>query len=247
MTIFKLSGNTSKLNIILEHPLHLDEDVQYKIALIGFYSENNFYNLLQSSLMYFENIKTPLVIDSGYWTIESLQKHVRDFLTNSKVDSKEDSTKSLKIDSTKFEILKENNRLLIKSPLRFHMDNTIRSLLGFNSVAESVLQDNYKAENAPNLRFVDVVEIHSNIVDNGYTNHTEHYHRHDETSILYQFYPKVPHGYKISETPQYPHYVLLRKGLNTIKEINIELLNQNGLLLQNPDSNNYIYIDLIRV
>jgi len=225
------------LNIHLEHPVYLDENEQYKVALIGFYSENNIYNLLQDSQMTFENVKEPLTIDGGYWTVESLQKHIRHFLA-SKVPS---------VDSNKFEVLKDNNRILIKSPVKFHMGNTIRALLGFDAVVETIFQDNYKSDSAPNLRSVDVIEIHCDIVNTSFTNHPRHYHRHEETSILYQFYPKVHHGFKISEKPQYPHYVPLKSGLNRIQQINVGLLDQNGYLLQNPDSNNILYIDLVRV
>lgn len=226
MPIFKLSGNTSMLNIHLEHPIHLDEGVQYKVALVGFYSENNIYNLSRDSEILFENAE-PLPVARGYWTLDTLQKHI------SKVTSK-------------FEIKKENNRVVIRSSVKFHMDNTIRALLGFDPVTGVTFHDNYKADNAPNLRSVDVIEIHCDIVNTSFTNHATHYHKHDETSLLYQFYPTVQHGYKISEVPRCLHYVPLKAGLGKIQYINIGLLDQSGMLLQNPDSNNIVYIDIVR-
>lgn len=44
MKLFKISGNSSILELRLEHPIHL-EDAKYSIGLGGFYSDNFIPNI----------------------------------------------------------------------------------------------------------------------------------------------------------------------------------------------------------
>lgn len=39
MPLFKLTGNSSRLSLHLEHPIQLEDHVDYYLALIGFYSD----------------------------------------------------------------------------------------------------------------------------------------------------------------------------------------------------------------
>ncbi|KAG8279406.1 hypothetical protein J6590_106264 [Homalodisca vitripennis] len=105
--------------------------------------------------------------------------------------------------------------------------------------------ENVIASNPPNLKAVDVIEIHCNIVNNSLVNHDVHSHKHLETAILYTSSPNVPHGYKISQSPQEKHYIPLRSGLRKIQQITITLVDQNNQLLQNSNVNNIVYLDLI--
>ena len=92
-----------------------------------------------------------------------------------------------------------------------------------------------------------VIEVHCNLVEHSFVNHDTHWHKHDETEILYHFFPNVLHGYKISETPEEKFYVPLKKGLNTIREIKVSIKDQDNQLLVNDGVNNIVYLSLIRV
>ncbi|KAG8241209.1 hypothetical protein J6590_091844 [Homalodisca vitripennis] len=235
MPLLKLTGTESVLTLHLEHPIHLDPNVEYYTALVGFYSENDIYNLLQHAKVYFWEIHfipKPLILQCGYWTIEKLEKSFRDYI----------KSLNLSINSDDFKIFKDGDKISINSPIKFYLDKTVSDLLGFEKSDATNLQkessyfnsnENVIASNPPNLRAVDVIEIHCNIVNNSLVNHDVHSHKHLETAILYSFSPNVPHGYKISQSPQEKHYIPLRSGLRKIQQITITLVDQNNQLLQN--------------
>ncbi|KAG8314339.1 hypothetical protein J6590_094855, partial [Homalodisca vitripennis] len=249
MPLLKLTGTESVLTLHLEHPIHLDPNVEYYIALVGFYSENNIYNLLQHAKVYFWDLEIhfipkPLILQCGYWTIEKLEKSFRDYI----------QSLNLSVNSNDFKIFKDGDKISINSPIKFYLDKTVSDLLGFEKSDATNLQkessyfnsnENVIASNPPNLRAVDVIEIHCNIVNNSLVNHDVHSHKHLETAILYSFSPNVPHGYKISQSPQEKHYIPLRSGLRKIQQITITLVDQNNQLLQNNHVNNIVYLDLI--
>ncbi|KAG8241822.1 hypothetical protein J6590_078267 [Homalodisca vitripennis] len=249
MPLLKLTGTESVLTLHLEHPIHLDPNEEYYMALVGFYSENNIYNLLQHAKVYFWDlgihfIPKPLILQCGYWTIEKLEKSFRDCI----------KSLNLSINSDDFKIFKDGDKISINSPIKFYLDKTVSDLLGFEKSDATNLQkessyfnsnENVIASNPPNLRAVDVIEIHCNIVNNSLVNHDVHSYKHLETAILYSFSPNVPHGYKISQSPQEKHYIPLRSGLRKIQQITITLVDQNNQLLQNNHANNIVYLDLI--
>ncbi|KAG8325554.1 hypothetical protein J6590_064896 [Homalodisca vitripennis] len=249
MPLLKLTGTESVLTLHLEHPIHLDPNAEYYMALVGFYSENNIYNLLQHAKVYFWDLEIhlipkPLILQCGYWTIEKLKKSFRDYI----------QSLNLSVNSNDFKIFKDGDKISINSPIKFYLDKTVSDLLGFEKSDATNLQkestyfnsnENVIASNPPNLRAVDVIEIHCNIVNNSLVNHDVHSHKHLETAILYSFSPNVPHGYKISQSPQEKHCIPLRSGLRKIQQITITLVDQNNQLLQNNHVNNIVYLDLI--
>lgn len=251
MPLFKLTGSESSvLTLHLEHPLHLDENADYQLALVGFFSDNYINNLRQEANVYFWHEKlphTPLTFTKGYWTMETLQKRVRKFIASLKLN--------IVVNANAFKIEKNGDRVSIYSPLKFWLDATISSLLGFKEPT-----DDYKRETAyyeanesvtasspPNLRAVDAIEIHCDIVHNSYVKHDEMEHKHVETAILYSFFPDAPHGYKISEVPLERHYIPLKRGVRKIQQIWISLMDTKNQPLQNPCANNIVYLDMIRV
>ncbi|KAG8314277.1 hypothetical protein J6590_096509 [Homalodisca vitripennis] len=198
MPVLKLFGKGSVLNLHFKHPIHLDDTVKYKVALIGFYSENNIYNMRETAHVVFAQEKYNVPLNPGYWTMESLQQKFGNYL----------------------KITRNGDRVVLKSPYNFRMDSNLCALLGFDQRSTTYnAGETVTATNPPNLRPVEIVEVHCDIVENSYVSHDVHQHKHQETAIVYQFYPDVPHGYKISERPQYPHYVSVRQGLHKLQQI----------------------------
>lgn len=251
MPLFKVSGKESVLTLHLEHPLHLEENSMYKLALLGFYSENQIHNLRQHANVYFWDkdihfIPNPLTYKAGYWTIETMQKHASEFLATLKINA----------NVTDFKMEKYGDRVVIYSPVKFYLDAAVSKLLGFTpsqkstqeiSNDESSFYESGKqitAQNPPNLRSVDVIEIHCDLVQNSCVKHDVHEHKHYETNILYSFFPNVPHGYKISQTPTQRHYIPIKNGLRKIQTITIKVMDQDNQLVQNKDVNNIVYLDL---
>lgn len=242
MPMFKLTGQESTITLHLEHPIHLHDDFEYSIALSGFYSENNISNLPTDGYLYFLISPKPnglkaLRLERGYWTLEKIQEKCRELI------------KSLNHNPTEFIITKASNQLTVSicSPLEFSFDVTIAKLLGFDIPS----YDNYfkpgkpiTATRPPNLRGLDTVEIQCNLVENSYSSHDEHSHKHQEHRILYTFFPAVPWGYKISETPHERFYIPLERGLRKIQQITVVLADQDSEQLHNPFVNNILYLHL---
>ena len=253
MKNFKLVGQESVLTLHLAQPLHL-EDGNYKIALTGFYSDNNIANLKSDGKIYFcverleegqvnKNISS-LTLEPGFWTIEKIQNKCRQYITSLTAG----------VDANKFMVAKYTDRIAIYSPIQFYLDPVISNLLGFEPKSNSNDVKNYHnvaetvvGKYTPKLRAVDVIEIHCNLVEHSFVNHDTHWHKHDETEILYHFFPNIPNGYKISQEPQEKFYVPLKSSVKTIREIRVVIKDQDNQLLQNQGVNNIVYLNLVKV
>lgn len=266
MTILKLTGKESTLTLHLEHPIHLDDygGGESKIALLGFYSENHFINLRENSCIYFwgvfdlesndldsdsnsnldDNAKC-LNFQKGYWTLNTIQKECRLFI----------KSLNLGVDENKFEIEKlDNMKIRITSPLKFYLEKSVCKLLGFNNSCVKFDKNNTSlyfeasknivGDSAMNLSPLDVVELHCNIIESSFVNHDIHSHKHLETSILYQFYPNVEYNHKISEVPFEKLYIPVQKGVRKIQSITITIMDGKNQLVENPNVNNIVYLDL---
>ncbi len=256
MKIFKLVGKGSIMNLHLDVPIHLDGE--YRLALTGFYSDNNIANLRTDSNIYFftakdnptenlDNYIKQFTLNKGFWTPETLQSKIRVFL-----QSMLDTQDVTDINPNSFTI-STSDLISVSSPLRFYLDSKLCRLLGFKPCDSHSGDINkyYKADethtasDVPRFRAVDVIEIHCNLVEHSIVNHDTHWHKHDETQILYHFFHNVPRGYKISETSQEKFYVPL-KDMKEIKHIRIVIKDHENQLLVNENVNNIVYLSLIK-
>lgn len=251
--LFKLTSNSSVLKLSLESAIHLDPESEYRLALAGFYSENNIQNLRRGEDVYLwdsNNAGTsdPKVyakanrLESGYYTLADVETYFRDFLHDLKT----------RTDPELMRVNKTGPFVSVHSPVDFYLGPHVSELLGFEPPKGSALdrKSYYKADtvtratNPPNIRPVEVIEIHCDIVEPTFSHHGEHLFKHRETPILYQFSPDVPHQYKISETPQQRHYVPIRKGETKLQHITVRITDHRGRLLENPNVHNIVYLDL---
>lgn len=251
MPLLKLRGKSSCITLHLEHPLHLEENVKHRLALVAFYSDNNIPNVRDEANIYFWDediycIPTPLTFTRGYWTIEAMEAKAKTFIASLK----------LNVDANKFKLNKNGDFLSIYSPLKFYMDSVACKVFGFEvpsiekqnkSVSTSYYDENklISGANPPKLRAVDAIEIHCTIVQNSIVNHDTHFHKHAETELLYTFFPQVPRGYKISEQPRDRLYVDLKPGLRTIQNITLNILDQDNNPIFNDNVDNLVYLDMV--
>lgn len=251
MPLLKLRGVSSRVTLHLEHPIHLEENVKHRMALVAFFTDNNIYNVRDEANIFFWDsdihaIPNPLTFTRGYWTVESMEATAKDYI----------KSLNLNVDPTKFRLSKNGDFLSVYSPLKFYMDQACCKLFGFDPPTKEKQKradsSSYHIENQtvtgtrpPKLRAVDTIEIHCNIVHNSLVNHDTHDHKHAETELLYTFFPQVPHGYKISEQPKERLYVDLKPGLRTIHCITINILDQDNNPILNSNVENLVYLDLV--
>lgn len=249
MRIFKLSGSTPLLTLKLETPIHLDDGVQYMLALTGLYCENYFYNTLGGAAITFNRADLQYPTDTfgkGHWSVDSIVTKINKFLKSRKVVENENDVDMFKI------YRNGEKKLCVESPIDCHLNNEMRRLLGFNSVKHDDFKNKHVAENIvyvdgenKEIRPFNVIEVHCNLIENSFVNHPVHSHKHLDTSILYQLDPRK-YKEKISEKPNVLDYVPLRNGVRVIKEIQINLMDENNIFLQNAGQYYIVYLKLVR-
>ena len=250
MPLLKLTGKEAVLNIHFEHAFHLEDGMEYWLALVGFYSDNNIINLKNESVISFQypqlkgkvttNVIHTLTFEKGFWTLEKLQSKCRNFLQGLL------ETRTVNnIDPNSLQLSKQNDKVGIFSPLGFYLDSSMRHLLGFELDSYYDANVNQVGTKIPKLRAVDVLEIHCDIIETSFIQHQSDKHKHNEAPILYTFFPNVPHGYKISEIPNERLYLRVKHGLQKLQNITIKITDQEGFLIQNDDVNNVVYLELI--
>lgn len=250
MKLFKLVGKESIISLHLSNPIHLDEGAEYKIALTGFYSDNFIYNFPEDVPYCFGYIATTkdkktvsehYPINKGHYSIATINAIMVNALKSFKTKYPE-----IGVSENEFQLYADGAYVQIKTPLKILPTAKFVDLLGLKdgNVEANILTRGVKL---PKLRAVDVIEIHCNLAEHSFVNHETHWHKHDETEILYHFFPNVPHGYKISEVPQDKFYVPVKSGLTTIREIKITIKDQDNQLIANDDVVNIVYLSLIKV
>lgn len=239
MKLFKVTGYSSKFELRLEHPIHLDG--KYSIGLSGFYSDNYINNIPNDYKNVFgfvikdgdKQIDQYFDINKGYYSLEDIKNIFINCL-------KEFKKKSNTFNENDFILKNDGPYIVIKSPVKIFVTPIIVDLLGLDdkNIEENVLTKGIKL---PKLRPFDVIEIHCNLVEPSFENHKDHSHLHKESEILYTFYPNVEYGSKISEKPNEIDYVPI-KNINKIQNITISIQDSEGNLLKNENIKSIVYL-----
>ena len=237
MKIIKVTGSNNELSLKLAHPLFLDENINYKIGVFGFYSDNNICNIDKDLIISFKvkDITKTINLQKGFWSVSEIDNFVKKELANDKFYVKTNNDK----------------RIEIFSPYPFDLHNDLRYILGFEIPDENEIVTSFKSDQThvgkflPKLRPFNVIELHCNLVESCLTNHSLNEHVHEETDLLYSFFPNVSFGSKISEKPAEILYVPIRKDIRRIQKIDLSIRNERHELLKNENVNNIIYLSLI--
>src|SRR5436190_9105707 len=175
MPQLKLTGPTPNLTLYLEHPIRLDPKREYRLALTGFYADNKIHNLREPDLMYFwknaesknKDHEAYVYLHPKFYTIADLQDICRSELKK----------KTKGINTETFSITKLHDQVLIVSPMHFYMGPHLSRMLEFDpppenaSLSAAIVTHNYQANTAitgnhvANLRPIDVLEIHCDVID----------------------------------------------------------------------------------
>lgn len=242
MKLFKLSGNSSKLELNLEHPIHLDNDKIYYLGLNGFYSDNFIFNFPNTDskcirIFYTDNKKQAEMFYpfyAGFYSISDIKREIMKKIKNFT------ETNSLNINENSFELTNKNNKILIKTPIPLEFKKHFSDILGIDRNIDS--NKEIIGKSMPKLRPFDVLEIHCNLLETSFENHNDE-NLHKESEILYSFFPNVTYGSKISEKPNEIDYIPIRKNIRKIQNIIITIKDEKGNLINN-EANNIVYLRL---
>lgn len=110
-----------------------------------------------------------------------------------------------------------------KYSIDFSKENTIGSLFGF-SATQRLEQPNqwYKSNSTVNIIKINIIRIECSVTSGAYTNGTL-------SHVIHEFFPRVPPGYKISESPTNVIYLPVIARL--IDRLNIRIVDQNNKLI----------------
>lgn len=191
-------------------PIYLNSDREWVMALTNFETFNAIPNITEDNNK-FTFGKKVITIPTGSYELTDIAKYV-----NSQLDSSKHEFVS---------IMGNNNTLktIVKSTaeLDFSKATSVGKLLGFK---KRVLKPNiiYESDYQTNILKVNSLLIECNITTGNYKNGAPGH-------VIHQFFPSVPPGYKIIESPD--HVTYLPVNVSTISNITLKIVDQDGDLV----------------
>lgn len=211
---FTLTGKEAELVCYFNPPIYLSDNSEYEMALLNFETFNSIPNVDESNnLLHYETDKGILEtveIPVGIYDIDDIEKAIESTLT--KASKTEIVIKVSGNNNTQRVNVKANVKLNLSK------DKSIGSLLGFD---KKILEANmlHTSDFIANINKVNVIQVYCNLTSGSYING-------EPVHVLYQFFPKVPAGFKIIESPQEPIY--LPVSMKVISLLIVRLLDQSG-------------------
>lgn len=226
---FALSGESSVLNYNFNPPIYLDDEVDYEIGLTNFDTYNIIPNIDNSNnkFAWRGNNEHIVEIPEGCYEIDDILKIMTNkivqedddifkIMTNETVQEDEDGVLKTNIDINTSKISIKSNRVI-----NFNVKDSIGPVLGFKKRELSANITNI-SDNPVKVSKVNAICIDCNIAVGSFFNGKP-------VHIIHQFYPTVPIGYKIVESPL--NIIYFPVSVKTINNITIKVIDQEGHLV----------------
>lgn len=215
--MFCLSGTSSALTCNVFPPLKLAEG-EWEIGLVDFTTYNSIPNIESGVNDTLKYGGSEITLPTGSYEIDDIAQAVRQKARE--LDGKRD------LEKDDLEIRGNNNTFKVEIFSRFKTidftgENSIASLLGFER-KEFDVGIWHESTEAVAINKVNVIRIECNVVRGSYDNGREGH-------VIHEFYPTVPPGYKIVETPR--NVIYLPVSTNHLNNITINLKDQVGRLI----------------
>lgn len=213
---FTLTGKSSELSCNFNPPIFLNESRNYELSLLNFDAFNSIANVDESNnLLHYIAIGLllePLEIPVGTYDVDDIAAAV----------NKEAAKRGHEI-GVKIKGNHNTQKTTIKSSriIDFTQDRSVGSLLGFKKrkLRADVEEE---SDNIVNINKVNALQIYCNLINGSYNNG-------QPVHVLYHFFPNVPAGFKIIESPQQPIYLPVTG--NVISTLTVRVLDQDGNLV----------------
>lgn len=207
--LFKFSGKSSILSWNLEEPLELDENVDYGIGLINLETYHSFPNIIEgeNNKLYIDNDE--ISFPTGTYELSDINEYIQKHLDSQDVFEVYPNYNTLKCH------LKSNREV------DFSKKGTFASLLGFEE-KKLLANEMHTSENSVNIMKTNAICVDCNIATGSYDNGKSGH-------LIYSFFPLVPVGAKIVETPQ--NIIYLPISVRTIRNISLKIVDQDGELV----------------
>lgn len=233
---FTLTGDTSSLNSYFYPEIELDEESEYSCCLLDFFTYNSIANINEKNNKFYFIVTDARDFEYSVNNIESIHGwdngDVVEFMYSIVVpvgsyeidEIIEFLNKEFKKQDVNIKITCDKNTMkcCINSELivDFTPNDCIGSVLGFSKKRLP------KGENKSN-KLIDIQHINNLRIDCDLV--TGSFHNGKNTHTIYEFYPNVDPGYKISEHPK--HLIYLPVNRRRISTVNISVVDQDGRLI----------------
>lgn len=212
---FTLTGNSSILSYDFNPPIYLDENTDYEIGLVSFNSFNTIPNIDNTNNIFVWGEKNKMNIfkvPTGAYELDELirvlKEHMNDTDKNSEIKIIPD------LNTSKISI--SSNRII-----SFNNTNSIAEVFGFDAKRLEP-RKTYTSDHPVKILKVNSIGIDCSVAAGSYLNGKP-------VHIIHQFFPTVPSGYKIVESPQNILYYPV--SVKTINNLTIKIIDQSRNLI----------------
>lgn len=199
--MFCLSG-TDRLSNDLFPPFMLEGE--WEVGLVNLCTYNSIPNIEHgvNNLFHYDNDKV-IEIPEGSYEIDDISRYLRDNMIAVKIHANKNTLKC---------------ELFYEKQIDFSKPGSVGPLLGFD---RTLLKPNewHHSHNQVDINRVNSIRVECNIARGSYLNGKEGH-------TIHEFFPKVPPGFKIVESPPTVIYVPL--NTNRISNITVDLVDQTG-------------------
>lgn len=211
---FTLTHNSPILSYNFNPPIYLDDDptVEYEIGLANFDTFNLIPNIDKTNnvFMWGEKDEYRFDIPVGSYELADLIAVILDKVFQ--LDSNAVLTITPNTHTAKV-TLRSNRKI------NFQVENSVGKVLGFSKTLEA--NNSYISDEVRILK-INTICIECNLALGSYVNSKP-------VHLIHQFFPSVPYGYKIVESPQNILYYPV--SIKTINNITLRVIDQHGNLI----------------
>lgn len=208
-----LHARSSLIEVDYFPPIDLNNR-NYELALLNFETFNSIPNIDETNNKFYYNETDVIEIPKGSYEIENIEEYIR-----LKLKEKH------KYDESAFYL--HANKLTLKCELYsvfdvdFTKENNIGTLLGFKNIRLE-RKKKHKSEFIINIFKVNSIQITCNITSGSFNNNKQ-------VHTIYEFFPNVATGFKISERPNHIIYYPITVG--KINNLTIKICDQHENLV----------------
>lgn len=210
-----LSRVTSDIRTSIYPPIQLDPNQHHEMALIRLETYNSIPNIDESNnvIRYeYGNEIHDIYIPTGAYELSQINDVIQSKLINPDI----------------FELIANNNTLkciirINDSDVKVHFDHesSLKDMLGFRSIVLQGLGE-HEGSSIVKILKVNSIFVNCDIITGSYVNASQ-------KPVLYNFFPNVPPGYKVIETPGTPIYLPISQ--NYIESLRVWLTDQDRNLI----------------